>query len=241
MFASIGRHIGVAIENARLYENLRYYTRQITLAQEEERKRIARELHDDAAQGLIALSRRVDDFAMTSEHLSKADLDRLEEFQDLIVALLQSVRRFSRDLRPSILDDLGLLPAIESSLDELSQHGLSTELQISGHHRRLSPDVELAVFRILQESLNNVRRHAGATHVQVAVEFEQAYLRVTVSDDGCGFDVAGQLNDVTSTGKLGLMGMRERAHLLGGQLTIESQHGLGTVITAEVPAEFRAQ
>jgi len=239
LFASIGRHIGVAVENVRLYENLRYYARQITLAQEEERKRIARELHDDTAQGLVSLSRRVDELTLTSENLSANDLRKLEELHDMIEGLLKSVRRFSRDLRPSILDDLGLLPAIESLLDELRESGISAELQVEGEKRRLAPEVELALFRIAQESLSNVRRHSNAPHVQMRVEFGDKNLRLVVTDDGRGFDMSRGMNGATTSGKLGLIGMRERAQILGGTLNIKSEVGQGTTITANLPAGAR--
>ncbi len=124
MFATIGGQIGVAVENARLYENLRFYVRQVTLAQEDERKRVARELHDDTAQGLIDLSRRLDDLAASGEVRSEYATARLEDLHERIEDLLQGVRRYSRDLRPSVLDDLGLLPALEGLLANVQQSGI---------------------------------------------------------------------------------------------------------------------
>ena len=240
LFASIGRHMGVAVENVSLYENLRYYVRQITLAQEEERKRIARELHDDTSQGLIDLSRRVDNLAITSKNLSEVDLEKLEELQNLIETLLRSTHRFCRDLRPPVLDDLGLLPALESALDDLQKAGIHTELKVCGNRRRLASEVELALFRIMQESLNNVRRHSGASRVEITVDFGETDLRLIVADNGHGFDLSQSAEGMALTGKLGLMGMRERAQLLGGKLTIESVQEKGTTIITDVPAETLA-
>jgi signal transduction histidine kinase len=160
MFAAIGRQIGVAVENARLCENLRFYVRQITDAQEDERRRIARELHDDTAQGLIDLSRRLDNLAASEQGLTASAVERLERLQLRIEDLLEGVRRFGRDLRPSVLDDLGLLPALEGLMASLQQSGIEPHLETRGAVRRLPSEAELALYRIVQEALNNIRKHA---------------------------------------------------------------------------------
>ncbi|MFN2243562.1 MAG: GAF domain-containing protein [Anaerolineae bacterium] len=239
MLAAIGRQIGVAVENARLCENLRFYAWQTSQAQEEERRRIARELHDDTAQQLVALSRYLDTLADSEENLSEAGVERLEQLQRRIEGALQGVRRFSRDLRPSVLDDLGLLPALEGLLSDLEGSGISPELRISGDRRRLSPDVELALFRIVQETLNNVRRHANASHVMINVEFRNGWVKVDVRDDGQGFELLGSPGDFASAGKFGLLGIEERAQLLHGQFRVHSGKGEGTTVTVDVPIEGR--
>jgi signal transduction histidine kinase len=217
ILAGIGRQTGIAIENARLYENMRFYVRQITEAQEDERKRIARELHDDTAQALIDLSRRLDNLATSSEQLSET-------------------MRFGRDLRPSVLDDLGLLPALEWLTANLMQgNGIETELKVYGDRRRLSPEAELVLFRIVQEALNNVRRHSQASRVVTTVEFGEGRARITVDDNGQGFELPGRTGDLATAGKLGLIGMHERADLLDGTLTVRSELGKGTTVTVEVP------
>jgi signal transduction histidine kinase len=236
LFASVGRQIGVAVENALLYESLRFYVRQITRAQEDERQRIARELHDDTAQGLIELSRRVDALAPDLEGLDEPTTHRLEELQGRLEDLLQGVRRFSRDLRPSVLDDLGLLPALNGLLAGLKEHGIEPRLETKGTSRRLPPETELALFRIAQEALNNVRRHAQASEVAVTAEFQEARVRLTIQDNGCGFQLAGRTSDLVSMGRFGLAGMEERAHLLGGQLKVLSGLEFGTIVVADVPA-----
>jgi signal transduction histidine kinase len=236
ILAGIGRQTGIAIENARLYENMRFYVRQITEAQEDERKRIARELHDDTAQALIDLSRRLDNLATSSEQLSETMIGRLEEFQELIDSILRGVRRFGRDLRPSVLDDLGLLPALEWLTANLMQgNGIETELKVYGDRRRLSPEAELVLFRIVQEALNNVRRHSQASRVVTTVEFGEGGVRITVDDNGQGFELPGRTGDLATAGKLGLIGMHERADLLDGTLTVRSELGKGTTVTVEVP------
>jgi two-component system sensor histidine kinase DegS len=236
LITAIGNQIGVAIENARLYENMRFYVRQTTKAQEDERKRIARELHDETAQALIDLSRRLDDLATSPERLSETAIGRLEEFQELIDSILWGVRRFSRDLRPSVLDDLGLLPALEwLTANLMEDSGIKTELKVYGERQRLPPEAELALFRIVQEALNNVRKHSQASQVVTVVEFGDGSVRITMSDNGQGFELPGRTGDLATTGKLGLIGMHERARLLDGTLTVHSEPGKGTTITVDVP------
>jgi signal transduction histidine kinase len=236
LFATIGGQIGVAVENSRLYENLRFYVRQITLAQEEERKRVARELHDDTAQGLIDLSRRLDDLAASGEVHSEYATERLEVLQERIEDLLQGVRRYGRDLRPSVLDDLGLLPALEGLLANVRESGVEAELRIDGEQRRLYPEAELELFRIVQEALHNVRWHAQASRVLLEIRFGPDRVRVSVQDDGRGFEVLGTTSDLASKGKFGLVGITERAKLLGGQSSVHSELGIGTAVTVDVPA-----
>jgi two-component system sensor histidine kinase DegS len=236
ILASIGRQTGIAIENARLYANMRFYARQITRAQEDERKRIARELHDETAQALIDLSRRLDNLANQHAQMSESAADRLEEFQELIDDILRGVHRFSRDLRPSVLDDLGLLPALEGLMADIeADNGVETELRVRGDRRRLSPEAELVLFRIVQEALNNAKRHSQASRVVTMVEFDGGRARITVEDNGQGFEVPDSTGDLVSTGKLGLIGMHERARLLGGTLTVRSELGKGTTVVVDVP------
>jgi two-component system sensor histidine kinase DegS len=252
LFASIGSQIGVAIENARLYENMRFYIRQTAKAQEDERKRIARELHDDTTQALIDLSRRLDNLATSREQLSETAKRHFEEFQELIDSILRGVRRFSQDLRPSVLDDLGLLPALEWLTANLMEgNGIEAELKVYGDRRRMPSEAELVLFRIVQEALNNVRRHSQASRVVTVVEFGESRaspelvlskvegqsrrVRITVEDNGQGFELPARTGDLATTGKLGLIGMHERARLLDGTLTVRSEPGKGTTVTVDVP------
>jgi len=236
ILAGIGRQAGIAMDNARLYENMRFYVRQITRAQENERKRIARELHDDTAQALVTLLRRLDDLATSREQLSEPTVGHLEELQELIDGILRGVRRFSRDLRPSVLDDLGLLPALEGLMAEVKEDGIETKLKVVGDKRRLASDVELVLFRIVQEALNNVRRHARASQVITVAEFSEGRVRITVEDNGQGFKMPSRTDDLVAMGKLGLVGMHERAQLLGGTVSVQSGLGEGTRVFVEVPA-----
>lgn len=238
LITAIGNEIGVAIENARLYENMRFYVRQVTQAQEEERKRIARELHDDTVQALVVLSRRLDALATACEpdSLPQDAMRHIAELRRLMDDVIKNVRRFSRDLRPSILDDLGLLPTLESLANELTERdGIPTDLQVQGKRRRLPPETELTLFRIAQEALNNVRRHAQAQRATVTVAFGDNTVQITIQDDGQGFSPPARSGDLAAAGKLGLMGMHERARLLRGTLDVQSQPGQGTCVIVTVP------
>jgi len=220
----------------RMEDNLRFYVQQITQAQEEERKRIARELHDDTAQELIALSRKLDNIISTGTQLSKRDSMRVEEARQHLDSILKGVRRFSQDLRPSVLDDLGLLAALEWLTSELQRHfGIAMGTAVIGVQRRFSPEAELLMFRIAQEALRNACKHAQASRVWVTVEFGDDKIILTVTDNGKGFELPKRLSDLASSGKLGLAGMEERARLLGGSLTLQSEPGKGTTVTVEVP------
>jgi len=251
LLTTIGRQIGMAIENARLYqkehmmagmekqlqENLRFYLQQVTRAQEEERKRIARELHDDTAQELVALSRRLDSFTSTADHLSAQDLSYLEELRQQVDGILGGVRRFSQDLRPSVLDDLGLLPALEWLTSDLTQHfGIDIAVGVLGSLHRFPPETELTLFRIVQEALRNVWKHSEASRAWVAVEFGDDKTVLTITDNGKGFEQPEKIEDLAGGGKLGLAGMQERAQLIGGRLMLQSEPGKGTTVTVEVPS-----
>ncbi len=237
LITGVGRQAGIAIENARLYDNLRFYVRQITRAQEDERKRMARELHDDTAQSLALLSRQLDASTTFYEGLSEPVLQRLDKLRELTGSTLQSVRRFSQDLRPPALDDLGLMPALEGLKMELSKRGgTEVRLEVAGQPRRLSAEMELLLFRIAQEALRNIEKHAQASVAVVSVGFEDARVRITISDNGKGFHLPEMPGKLAQAGKLGLIGMQERAQLLGGSLTVQSEPGEGTTVMIDVPA-----
>ncbi len=224
-------------EEKRMEENLRFYLHQVTKAQEEERKRIARELHDETAQELVVLSRQLDSLISMPGKVSKRDIKLLEEVEAQVDKILKGVRRFSQDLRPSVIDDLGLLPALEWLVSDLEKHfGISIGVAVLGPERRFSPEVELILFRVAQEALRNVWRHSGASRAWVTLEFGDDKTTLSVRDNGKGFEVPRSMADLASVGKLGLAGMEERARLVGGKLTLESEPGKGTTVTVEVSA-----
>ena len=224
-------------DERRLQENMRFYVQQITQAQEDERKRIARELHDDVAPSLLIAIQRLDAIISgTRSKLSRSLKDNLEDLRIKATEALENLHRYAQDLRPRILDDLGLVPALEWMAEELAkQHKIDASTEVIGIEPTLSPEVQLLLFRIAQEALNNTRRHAEASVVVVKLEFESDKIRMTVSDNGKGFHLPNRAGDLASTGKLGIIGMYERARLAGGALDIQSELGKGTQVIAETP------
>ena len=236
LITAISRAIGVAVENARLYESTRFYTREVIRAQEEERKRIARELHDETIQALVVISRRIEGLATLPEPLPEPVRHRLASLQDLVGSTLRGVRRFAQDLRPPTLDHLGLVATVEGLASSLTvRDGIETDVRVTGEAQRLMPEEELALFRIVQEALSNVRRHSRASRATVDVEFLPGRVRLVVGDDGRGFTTPRRFEDLVSTGRLGLVGMQERMRTLGGTLAIESEPGRGTVLIVDMP------
>jgi signal transduction histidine kinase len=236
LLATVGHEVAVAIENARLYrerqESLQTYVRQVTQAHEDERLRMARELHDDTAQELVHLVRKLEQLAAAADPAGGGQAD-----EGLAISrnILRSVRRFGRDLRPSILDDLGLLAAIEmvvEETDKLLPNG--ARLLVSGQPRRLNQPVEVALFRIAQEALRNVDKHAGARSATVDLRFDADEVSLAVTDDGVGFAPPASVPDLARLGKLGILGMKERAELVGGTLELRAGVGKGTCVLARV-------
>ncbi|HZK66173.1 MAG TPA: PAS domain S-box protein [Chloroflexota bacterium] len=233
------QHIAIDVtEQRRMRDTMNFYLRQILTAQEEERKRIARELHDETAQSLLLILQRIDGISQDGwEGMSRAQESEMEELRDVLLKTLGDLRRLTHDLRPQILDDLGLVPAVEWLAEEVErQAGIQTSIEVSGEARSLSPEAQLLLFRIAQEALSNVRRHSGASHARVCLHFSESRVRLTVEDDGHGFELPESMGDLAATGKLGLLGMSERARLMGGSLTIHSKPGEGTRVIADLSA-----
>jgi PAS domain S-box-containing protein len=237
-FQHIARDI---TEQKRMQENQRFYLQQATRAQEEERKRISRELHDETIQSLVALSRKLDALASTREGLPEKVRSSIEELWQQTNGIMKEVRRLSQDLRPAALDRLGLLPALEWLAADTSQYsGIETKVKVTGTERRFPEEVELVLFRITQEALRNVWRHSGATRADITVAFDQEMTRIMVSDNGRGFTIPGAIGDLARYGKLGLAGMQERARLVGGSLKVRSEPGKGTTVTIEMPQNSKS-
>ena len=223
-------------EEKQLRQNMEYYIKQVTKAQEDERLRISRELHDDTAQVLATLSRGLDSLSTGEKKLAKPVIERLQKLHQMADSALNEVRRFSQDLRPSILDDLGLVPALEWLITDLEKAcGIATKVGITGSRRRLTPEIELTVFRIAQEVLSNIRRHSQASSVEMSLDFGADALTLIIHDNGQGFNVPERTSDLALSGKLGIIGMRERARLIGGTLIVQSEKGAGTTITLRIP------
>ncbi len=222
-------------EEKRMKESLRFYLRQVTRAQEDERKRIARELHDGVVQSLAGLSLDLDRLAPAEEGPCRENRAALENARQKTVRVLEDVRRLSQSLRPVTLDRLGLIPALKSLASDIrDRSGMTLHFEEHGAGQRLPAEVELTLFRITQEAISNVWRHSQATVGEISVEFDESRARVTVSDNGKGFAVPATTDDLVKEGKLGLAGMYERAQLLGGRLEIQSEPGEGTRVVVEV-------
>jgi PAS domain S-box-containing protein len=218
---------------------LRAYANRLIQVEEAERSRLSRELHDDTLQQLVALAQRVELCRNDVAREPAAAMRRLDELRDLARGLAVDLRRVSNDLRPLILEDLGLAPAVNSLCDELGR--LMPECAVQCHTvgaaRRLDPAIELATFRIIQQALSNVRAHApGATRVDVTLEFERDAIRASVTDDGPGF-APRPVNELLRQGHLGLAGMQERAELLRGEVTIDSSPDTGTTVSLQLPVQ----
>jgi two-component system sensor histidine kinase UhpB len=211
---------------------LQQLSHQILQAQEAERYRLARELHDEAAQSLTTLLVyiRLLERAKNPDEAQR----HVQELRELTSRALEDVRRVAVDLRPTILDDLGLMAALEWRIDELNKlNGVQAEITTEGMDRRLPRDVELVLYRVGQEALSNVHRHAGARAVKVSLRRAGALCMLRVADDGGGFDPL-QVEQQAGHG-LGLVGMRERVAMVGGELEVTSQPGGGTQIVARIP------
>jgi signal transduction histidine kinase len=203
--------------------------RRVVEAQELERARLARELHDETGQALTSILlglRHLDDVIVTDDAR-----EATAALRDLVVTTLQDVRRLAVELRPSALDDFGLVPAVERLAGMLAEQSeLVVDLEARLGDQRLPPEAETALYRIVQEALTNVVKHASATRVSITLVRKEGFAVVVVEDDGRGFEPGK-----TRAGSLGFVGMRERVELVGGRLTVESAPDVGTTIAAEVP------
>jgi signal transduction histidine kinase len=235
----------VAAENAVLYEELKQkeslrgeLLKKVIGAQEEERRRIARELHDETSQALTALVMGMETVTLAPS-LSKEQLQqKLAALKSLTVQTLDEVHNLIYDLRPSILDDLGLVAGLEwYAENRLQPLGLGVRVEVSGRERRLPSEVETTLFRIGQEAISNVARHAEASNVLLTIHFNESTVSLEVEDDGKGFVPVPDSS--TAPAGWGLLGMRERSALLKGELEIASAPGRGTCVVVRVPVDER--
>lgn len=215
-------------------QSLRGYLGAITAGQEEERRRLARELHDDTIQSLIALNQQGQLAQMALD--GHPALEQLTEMQGMTAQMISDLRRLTRDLRPSYLEDLGLVPALDMlARDTSNSLNIPVTFQKSGPDRRLSPEIELALYRMVQEALSNVARHAHASSAEVNLVFESDTIALVISDDGCGFEVPESPAEMAPEGHYGLLGLYERAELIGARLAIQSTPEQGTRVTVSLP------
>jgi signal transduction histidine kinase len=239
LLRAVSVQIGAAVTTARLHgkerDHLRLYVRQVTRAQEAERKRISLDLHDGMAQSLVALCRGMDDLAKSPD-AAAAVVEEAERMRHMAEEALVELRRLSRNLRPPILDDLGLRPALEALAAEMSRRaGVGVKTQCCGTERRMDGEAEIALYRIAQEALRNIEKHAEARRAVVTLRYAVDRVGLTIVDNGIGFDEFPR-SDPGADGKLGLAGMRERAQLIGGTFSVTSARGEGTTVTVICPA-----
>jgi signal transduction histidine kinase len=230
--------LAIALQQARLFEQVKFgrdrlqlLSRRLVEGQEAERRFIAQELHDEVGQVLTSLKLSLQ---MNKDRLPEDEQIEFKETEDLVDILLKQVRDLSLDLRPAMLDDLGLLPALLWQLERFEiQTGVVVTFEHSGLvDRHLLPEIETAAYRIVQEALTNVARHAQAETVAVQAHYGKELLIIEIEDEGVGFDVATSRDAAIS---LGLVGMEERATMLGGSIKIDSVAGKGTKVRAEIP------
>jgi signal transduction histidine kinase len=235
---AVAAQAAIAIQNARLFDEVQHghqrlqaLSHKLIQAQETERRHLARELHDEIGQVLIALQ-------MNLRTASQGRLDakqraRLLDSATLIERLIQQVRSLSRELRPPLLDDLGLVPALNWHLDQVAtRSALQVKLSTQLADERLPPDIELSVFRIVQEALTNIVKHADATRVHVDLRHEHEALEVTVIDNGVGFELDAARLRAVGGASLGLINMQERALLANGTIELISAPEAGTCVRA---------
>ena len=220
-------HMAHKVQEAQ--QSLHGYIGAITVAQEDERRRLARELHDDTLQALIALKQRVQ--LVQLKQNEKPTIQALAELETMIEQAINDLRRLTRALRPIYLEDLGLVAALEMLARETGQAmKLTVEFQHQGVEKRLDPAIELAFYRIAQEALSNVTRHALASRASLSITFTSQAIAMRVTDDGIGFEVPKSPAEFAPSGHYGLLGLHERAELIGAKLVIQSSPGKGTVV-----------
>lgn len=232
--AELAARLQVYLQLRAQSEELRRLTRQVVLAQEAERTRLSRELHDEIGQALTAVNFNLQAF----QHFvtDPAVAAHLQDSLNIIEGTLQQVRDLSLDLHPSILDDLGLVAALQWYIERQAERsGLTIELVTVPAEIELPEDLKTTCFRIVQEALTNILRHAQAKEVQVELRQRGAELQLVIRDDGIGFDVPAARQLAARGASLGLLGMQERVLLLKGELEIKSARGKGTLIRARFP------
>ena len=244
LLESIAAQVAIAVENARLHQEVQRkdemrseLLREIFSIQEEERRRIARELHDETSQSLASLAANLEAVAgmlPASADRSKAELKKLKA---LSISILDEIHRLIYELRPTLLDDLGLVAATRWLADtSLRQAGVTVNFRTVGRERRLPPQLEATLFRVIQEGVHNIVRHAHAKNANIGLRFRKSAIGVHIRDDGRGFDVEEAISSKDRPRGLGLLGMKERIELVNGTLSIRSRPGgSGTKINIEIP------
>jgi PAS domain S-box-containing protein len=218
-------------EEKKMRREIELYSRKMMEVLEAERKRIANELHDDTAQSLAIVSLEMDSLSRSGEIKNKNVLERLQHLQEDVRRTMQSIRQYSYELRPGMIEHLGLKAALEQLVDEMSEkNNLDIDFNVSGKERDLPDETKIALFRITQEAINNIVQHAKATEASVSLGYTRQETRLTIKDNGQGFDQSQEREASLKAGDLGLVAIREWARLIGADLKIESKLNRGTTI-----------
>jgi signal transduction histidine kinase/ligand-binding sensor domain-containing protein len=226
-------------ELARAYDRLRRLTRRLEAAKEDERQHIARELHDDMGPALTAVIINLQLLSRSPDPETAAK--RIDDTVELVDRMVQRIRDLSLDLRPPLLDELGLIPALKGYLEAQAERaGIDIEVDADSAGKGLPAEVAITAFRIVQEAVTNVIRHSKASRASINVRRTDAGLDILVEDDGCGFDVAEAVDRATSGKAIGLLGMQERVRMLDGEIDISSVPGKGTRVSVRMPLEIAA-
>ena len=245
---SIGDLLGVAIVQAALQKELRegmdryqQLARQMLTTQEEERRKIARELHDETSQNLSGIAINLQTLLEMASRDGIGDEEfksRLKKTQSLAIQINTEVSRIMGDLRPALLDTLGLVPAIRQYADtNLRQVGVDFTFDFDNIGKAMRPETEVGLFRWAQGAISNIRQHSGAKHVSISLKREDKYFILSITDDGVGFDVS-KIKSIEQSGRgAGLFSMHERMLLMGGTCSVKSQIGQGTVVVAKMPID----
>lgn len=247
LLTSIGRQMGIALENAHLYEELERKERvradlldRLISAQEEERRRIAREIHDEPSQELSAVILQLDKVVRRLAQQRVEGWEQVEQARQRVREAMENLQRITTELRPQALDDLGFAPAIRWYAEKrLGGSGVQVDFQVVGRPNRLPPPIEIAAFRISQEAINNVAKHSEAANVRIQLHFSDTTLNGEIADDGKGFDIRAMSARPIEEAGLGLRGMEERAVLLGGNLSVTSTPDQGTRVNFAIPLPER--
>ncbi|HRH98747.1 MAG TPA: sensor histidine kinase, partial [Prosthecobacter sp.] len=223
-------------KSRQMQEELRHLSRQLLSAQEEERRKISRELHDVIAQTLTGINVRLAALKGESAASIKDLQSKITSTQRLVEKSVDIIHRFARELRPTVLDDLGLIPALQSFLKGyMEDTGIRVTLTVFAGIEHSDSDTRTVLYRIAQEALANVSRHSKASHADVSIQETEGLIRMEIKDDGQGFEVDGTTQAKTKNNRLGLLGMRERVEMVGGTFCVESTPGTGTTVRVEIP------
>ena len=223
-------------ESESIKKQLRELSRRILSVQEEERKKISRELHDVVAQALLGINVRLSTLKKEAGIHTKGLGRNITLTQRMIMKSANIVHQFARELRPAVLDDLGLVSALESFMKNFTTHtGIRTHLVVCDEVEKIDPAKRIVFYRVAQEALTNVARHAHASRVDVTIRKEAEHVIMKVVDDGRSFQIEHALG-AGGVGRLGLLGMRERVEMVGGNFAIESAPGKGTTVIARIPS-----